>query len=112
MVYFKQLDEEALSRIIDLEIRDLHNRLAASGFRLTISPAAKKFVAGAGYDPNYGARPLKRAIRKYIEDPVADFIIADRLDRGGRKAPELRTIKVSLAKNKTGEEPGLAISLK
>ena len=112
MVYFKQLDQEALSRIIDLEILDLHNRLAASGFRLKISAAAKKFVAEAGYDPNYGARPLKRAIRKYIEDPVADFIIADRTENQNRKSPSLRTISVSLAKKKTGENPGLSISVK
>ena len=111
-IFFRPLGKEEIARIIDIELKGLKARAEEAGYRLNVTPSARKFVAEAGFDPNYGARPLKRAIRKYIEDPVADFIIADRLDRGGRKAPELRTIKVSLAKNKTGEEPGLAISLK
>lgn len=95
-VFFRPLDKEDIGRIIDIELKGLKNRVKDAGFELTITPSAKRFVADAGYDPNFGARPLKRAIRKYIEDPVSECIISNRMfgGKGGGK------LKVSLSKDK------------
>lgn len=95
-VFFRPLDKEDIGRIIDIELKGLKNRVKDAGFELTITPSAKRFVADAGYDPSFGARPLKRAIRKYIEDPVSERIISNRMfgGKGGGK------LKVSLSKDK------------
>lgn len=95
-VFFRPLDKEDIGRIIDIELKGLKNRVKDAGFELTITPSAKRFVADAGYDPSFGARPLKRAIRKYIEDPVSECIISNRMfgGKGGGK------LKVSLSKDK------------
>lgn len=82
-VFFNSLTREDIEKIIDIEIKGLKTRVAEAGFELNVTPAAKKFVADCGYDPKFGARPLKRAVQKYIEDPVSEEIIADRM-LGGR----------------------------
>lgn len=95
LVFFNSLSKEDLARIIDIEITDLRARLLDAGFSLSISSAAKAFVSDAGYDPSYGARPLKRAIQRYIENPVSELIIADRLSsKAPKKGSQKRTIKV------------------
>ena len=94
-VFFSSLSREHIEKIIDIELKELKVRVSDAGFSLSISNAAKKFVADAGYDPKFGARPLKRAIQKYIEDPVSEKIITDRM-QGGRHAGG--KIKVGLAK--------------
>ena len=100
-VYFNSLDKEAIERIIDIELKDLRERALSAGYKLTITPTAKRFVADAGYDPAYGARPLKRAIVRYVEDPVSEFIIGDRiLVSKSRTAGELRTLRVTLSADK------------
>ena len=95
-VFFRPLGKDDIGRIIDIEFKGLKNRVKDAGFELTITPSAKRFVADAGYDPSFGARPLKRAIRKYIEDPVSECIISSRMfgGKGGGK------LKVSLSKDK------------
>ena len=95
-VFFRPLDKEDIGRIIDIELKGLRNRVREAGFEITITPSAKRFVADAGYDPSFGARPLKRAIRKYIEDPVSECIISNRMF-GGKGTGKL---KVSLSKDK------------
>ena len=66
-----------------------------------MTPSAKRFVAEAGYDPAFGARPLKRAVMRYIEDPVSEFILSDRMLRRPKAAGEaLRTLKVGLTPDK------------
>ena len=100
-VYFHSLDKEAIEQIIDIELKDLRERAQEAGYKLTITPSAKRFVADAGYDPAYGARPLKRAIVRYVEDPVSEFIISDRILLSRNKAGEaLRTLRVSLSPDK------------
>ena len=94
-VFFSSLSREHIEKIIDIELKELKARVSDAGFSLSISNAAKKFVADAGYDPKFGARPLKRAIQKYIEDPVSEKIITDRM-QGGRHAGG--KIKVGIAK--------------
>lgn len=78
-IFFNPLDRTVLESIIDIEIRELRGRAAEAGYTLNVTAEAKKFVADAGYDPVYGARPLKRAITRYIEDPVSEYIITRRM---------------------------------
>ena len=95
-VFFRPLDKEDIGRIIDIELKGLRNRVKDAGFEITITPSAKRFVADEGYDPSFGARPLKRAIRKHIEDPVSECIISNRIF-GGKGSGKIR---VSLSKDK------------
>ena len=96
-VFFNPLTKEDIGKIIDIEIKGLKQRVQEAGFELSITAGAKRFVADAGYDPNYGARPLKRAIQKYIEDPVSEHIITDRMFGSGHCGGKLR---ISLSKDK------------
>ena len=109
-VYFNSLSREDIERIIDIELKGLKKRSLEAGYRITVTPSAKRFVAEAGYDPAYGARPLKRAITKYIEDPVAEFIISDRIQVSHAKEElaDVREIKVGLSADKES----IAVSLK
>ena len=100
-IYFNSLSREDIERIIDIELKGLKARALEAGYRITVTPAAKRFVAEAGYDPAYGARPLRRAITKYIEDPVSEFIISDRILVSRQKGiEEVRELKVGLATDK------------
>ena len=96
-VFFNPLAKEDIGKIIDIELKGLKQRVQEAGFELSITAGAKRFVADAGYDPNYGARPLKRAIQKYIEDPVSEHIITDRMFGSGHGGGKLR---ISLSKDK------------
>ena len=96
-VFFNPLTKEDIGKIIDIELKGLKSRVREAGFELNVTASAKRFVADAGYDPNYGARPLKRALQKYIEDPVSEHIITDRMFGGGHGNGKLR---VSLSKDK------------
>ena len=82
VVIFNSLDQEHIFQIIDITLKDLHKRLDGMGYKLTLSEEAKKFVAEKGFDPQFGARPLHRAIQKYIEDPLAEFILNERPAEG------------------------------
>ena len=75
IVMFDQLDRDAIFKIIDIELAGFYRRVESLGYTLEITPAAKDFIAGKGYDQQYGARPLKRAIQKYLEDELAEMII-------------------------------------
>lgn len=75
IVMFDSLDRDAIFKIIDIELAGFYKRVDALGYRLTISEDAKNFIADKGYDSQYGARPLKRAIQKYLEDELAEMII-------------------------------------
>ena len=96
-MFFNSLGKDDIGKIIDIELRRLRARAAENGYEIAITPTAKKFVADAGYDPAYGARPLKRAIMRYIEDPVSEFIIADRaLGKKPSSDGGLRRLRVTL----------------
>lgn len=82
-ILFNTLTLRDLEKIIDIELAGLYSRVEQAGYKLKITPAAKKFVAAEGYDRQYGARPLKRAIQRYIEDLVAEAIISNRTAAGG-----------------------------
>jgi ATP-dependent Clp protease ATP-binding subunit ClpC len=75
IVMFDQLDKEAIYKIIDIELIDFYKRVKTLGYTLEISDKAKAFIASKGYDVQFGARPLKRAIQKYLEDELAEKVI-------------------------------------
>ena len=77
VVIFNSLDQDDIFKIIDITLKDLHKRLDGMGYKLTLTKEAKKFVAEKGFDPQFGARPLHRAIQKYLEDPLAEFILGE-----------------------------------
>ena len=82
VVMFNQLSKKHIHKIIDIEIKDLYKRVESLNYKLKISPAAKDFIAEKGYDPQFGARPLKRAIQKYLEDEMAEIIIKASITEG------------------------------
>ena len=98
---FNSLDKEHINKIIDIELRGLYERVASLGFSLRISAPARDFLVEKGFDPQYGARPLKRAIQKYLEDPMAEVFIkasasaGDTIMVGMNKKKQEITIKVS-----------------
>ena len=69
------LEKESIFKIIDLELNSFYKRIHELGFELEITPAAKEFLAEKGYDKQYGARPLKRAIQSHIEDALAEILL-------------------------------------
>ena len=82
IITFDQLDLEAIKKIIDIELAGLFKRVEALGYHLEISEAAKEFVAVKGYDVQFGARPLKRAIQNYIEDGLCEKILGGEVQQG------------------------------
>lgn len=90
IIMFDQLDKEAIFNIIDIELRDFYSRIEKLGYRLELSAEAKNFIAEKGYDKNFGARPLKRSIQKYLEDELAEMML--RLNAEGNIGG---TVKVS-----------------
>lgn len=77
VITFDQLSIEALEKIVDIQLADLSERLLSMGYRLSITDAAKSFVANHGYDVQFGARPLRRAIQTYIEDKLSEALISE-----------------------------------
>ena len=93
IITFDQLDMDALTRIIDIELKGLYSRVKNIGYKLVIDEDAKKFVATKGYDVQFGARPLKRAIQNNLEDGISELILGSEMAAGD-------TIKVSYDKEK------------
>lgn len=81
-VVFHALDKKELTEIVGLMLSDLRKRLSDMGLTLTLTEAAQEHISDVGYDPDYGARPLRRAIQNEIEDPLSDAILAKRFDEG------------------------------
>jgi len=82
IVIFNALEKEHIFKIIDISLNDLYKRLDQMKFSIELSEEAKEFVANKGFDPQFGARPLHRAIQKYIEDPLAEFILNENPEEG------------------------------
>jgi ATP-dependent Clp protease ATP-binding subunit ClpC len=82
VVVFNSLGKEEIFKIIDLSLRGVMKRLSTMGFKLNLTDEAKEFLSEKGYDPQFGARPLNRAIQKYIEDPLAEFILSEQPAEG------------------------------
>lgn len=86
LIHFNPLGRDSIEKIIDIELEELKQRVKEEGFVLKITPAARHLIADAGYDPAFGARPLKKAVRKYVEDPVSEFILGYRVLSGKKAA--------------------------
>lgn len=82
IVMFDQLDIDSLEKIIDIELKGLYDRIEGCGYRLLLDPEAKRFVAEKGYDVQFGARPLKRAIQNHLEDGLAELILNEEPEPG------------------------------
>ncbi len=82
VVVFNALEREDIHKIIDIELEKLFKRIKGLGYNLTLSEKAKDYISDKGFDKDYGARPLKRAIQKYIEDALAEEIINSKLEEG------------------------------
>ncbi len=82
VVIFNNLDKSDIHKIIDIELAGLYSRVESLGYKLNLSNEAKDFIASKGYDVQYGARPLKRAIQKYLEDEMAEVIIQASVTEG------------------------------
>ena len=93
MVIFNPLKEQEIGQIVELEIVKIVERIEELGYKLKILKSAKKFLCETGYDEEYGARPLNRAIQKYVEDPISEEILKDNIKEG-------QTISISYSKVK------------
>jgi ATP-dependent Clp protease ATP-binding subunit ClpC len=83
IIYFKDLDKQDILQIVQLEINKTLKRAKEIGFELEITDELKNHIVEVGYDPQYGARPLKRAIQKWVDDYVTEFIIENEPKSGG-----------------------------
>ncbi|MCT7904343.1 Negative regulator of genetic competence ClpC/MecB [Candidatus Ornithobacterium hominis] len=94
VIIFNALEKEDILKIIDIELKKLYYRLGDLGYQVELTDEAKNFIAEKGFDKDYGARPLKRAIQKYIEDPLAEEIISGKV-----KEKDHVTIQLNEEKN-------------
>ncbi|NNC84858.1 MAG: ATP-dependent Clp protease ATP-binding subunit [Bacteroidia bacterium] len=102
IVVFNSLSKEDISKIIDIVLKDLYARIDELGYKLKLGAAAKDYIADKGFDANFGARPLKRAIQKYIEDPLAEEIVKSNLSEGDT---------IEMTYDETKEEDGIKIKI-
>ncbi len=106
MIMFRSLTREDIYKIIDIEIESLVNRIVDLGYSIDITKGAKDFIVDRGYDEKFGARPLKRAIQKLIEDPLAEEIVKSNLKEGDKikidykKGSEELAVKIEKGKGK------------
>jgi ATP-dependent Clp protease ATP-binding subunit ClpC len=110
------LNQEDIFKIIDIELEALFGRIHELGYTIKLTKDAKEFIATKGFDQQFGARPLKRALQKYLEDPIAEEIITQKLESGDtikvgfdKKAEEI-TISVVKPTKKEEEEENQADS--
>ena len=96
VVVFNALEKEDIHKIIDIELKNVVHRIEDLGYKIELSKEAKEFIADKGFDKQYGARPLKRAIQKYIEDLLAEEIVNNRLTEGDQIILDLEDSKESL----------------
>jgi len=96
VVVFNNLERAHIDKIIDIELAKLLERISELGYKLKLSKKAKDFIADKGFDKKYGARPLKRALQKYVEDAIAEQIIKYNIQEGDVIAMDLKKEDVSL----------------
>ena len=101
IVIFNALEKDDIMKIVDIELNKLSKRIAKLGYSLKLSKKAKSFLGDKGYDKKYGARPLSRAIQRYLEDLIAEEIVSNRIKEGD-----------SLKIDWNGEDEKLSLSLK
>jgi ATP-dependent Clp protease ATP-binding subunit ClpC len=103
VIVFNPLEREHIHKIIDIELAKLYDRIRDIGYELKLTPKAKDYIAEKGFDKQYGARPLKRAIQKYIEDALAEEIVNAKLEEGDSITMDLDekedNLKISIKKS-------------
>ena len=110
IIVFHALNEEQLERIVDIQLRRLRRRLAERRITIELSEAAKRHVAKAGYDPNYGARPLKRTIQKELETPLGRKILGGEINDGDTVDIGFDNVRGDLTFNVVSPETAPALS--
>ena len=104
VIMFNSLSKEDINKIIDIELAHLYRRIENMGYKIKLEESARDFIVEKGYDSQFGARPLKRAIQKYVEDPLAEHIISSSLTEGDSinltYDTELKEIQVKITKAK------------
>ncbi|MEE4215792.1 MAG: ATP-dependent Clp protease ATP-binding subunit [Bacteroidales bacterium] len=115
VIVFESLSRESIHSIIDIELKGLLDRISSLGYEIELTDEAKDFIAEKGFDSQYGARPLKRAIQKYLEDPMAERIIESGIEAGDTLQvimdKEAEDIKIKLKKAKKSAKPDSKKSL-
>lgn len=105
VVVFNSLSKDDIFKIIDIELKSLFGRIHGLGYEIKLTDAAKDFIAEKGYDSNFGARPLKRAIQKHLEDSIAEEILKGELAEGDTMEvdfdKEKEEIRILISKTKT-----------
>ena len=104
IITFDQLSLDAITKIIDIELGGLYKRIENIGYKLVISDDAKRFIASKGYDVQFGARPLKRAIQTYLEDGLSELIISSQLQDGDTISVELDAEKQEIRMERKSKE--------
>ena len=104
IIVFNSLGKEDISKIIDIELEKVYERLEKLGYHVELSAEAKEFITEKGWDKDFGARPLKRAIQKYIEDSIAEEIINAGIQEGNRLLIDLNEAKDDVAIKKLDEK--------
>jgi len=105
VVIFNSLSKDDIFKIIDIELESLYKRIEGLGYKIDLANDAKDFIADKGYDAAYGARPLKRAIQKYLEDPLAEEIIQSKIKEGDTIKIELDKVTKELVMTVVKEKP-------
>jgi ATP-dependent Clp protease ATP-binding subunit ClpC len=100
VIMFNSLSKENINQIIDIELAQLYKRIEAMGYKIKLEESARDYIVEKGFDANFGARPLKRAIQKYVEDPLAEHIISANLQEGD-----------SISLSYEGEEAGIQVKI-
>lgn len=107
VIVFNNLERDDIHKIIDIELKGLYQRIHDLGYKIRVTEKAKDFLAEKGWDPHFGARPLKRAIQKYIEDELAEEIIKTKLEEGDTIAidysKKFEKIMIKITKKKKKE---------
>jgi len=107
VIVFNSLEREHIHKIIDITLKKLFDRLITLGYEIELTTAAKDFLSEKGYDPQYGARPLNRAIQKYLEDPIAEELLKSEISEGDVLVADhdgkSESLSLSLKKEDTAE---------
>jgi ATP-dependent Clp protease ATP-binding subunit ClpC len=111
VIVFNSLQKEEIFKIIDIELKALFGRVHTLGYEIKLTDEAKEHIAEKGFDSNFGARPLKRAIQKFLEDPIAEEILKGELAEGDtmeigfdKEKEEITIVAKSTKKKKKKEE--------
>jgi len=105
IIYFKSLTREDLKSVIDIELGNVRDRLATKGHKLTLTDAAKELIIDEGYNPEFGARPLRRAVERLVEDPLSEDILGGKFPAGCEILVRVREKKLHFEEKKPEPEP-------